>query len=416
MTVRTVYEHQPLRLGEGLTKEQLAALQAFHGEADHFPYYRLIHRGVRFKSYVGVLRVGDLTIEVLPKADAHDGRENYWRNRLFDMLRVVHDLPLHSPSTSHLRTRPHDVLHLYLRLLLEHAETLVRRGLHRAYHGERRNTTALSGRLLFAEHLRYNLVHKERFFVVRDRFDFATPHNQILRQALQVAVRLNHDPALRPRLQQLLEQWPTLPELPIIAETFARLRYPRGTEAYRPAVAIARLLLLRHAPTRRGGRDLPALLFDMNRLWEAFLERTLRRTLPDYEVSGQQSDAYFHSPAFTSTIRPDITLRRNGKISAILDAKWKVLTHDRPSSGDLQQLYTYAHFHGAERVALLYPSTNSEARPQVQGRFGKEQGRADDPACGVLFLPFPAREVSLHSWMAELGGTVRAWLASYYRC
>ena len=164
------------------------------------------------------------------------------------------------------------------------------------------------------------------------------------------------------------------------------------------------------APTRRGGRDLPALMFNMNRLWEAFLERTLRRTLPDYEVSGQQSDAYFHSPAFISHIRPDITLRRGGQICAILDAKWKVPTNDRPSAGDLQQLYTYAHFHGAERVALLYPGTGLGARPRVQGRFGKEQRGAEDPVCGVLFLPFLDSGVGLGEWMVELGKAVRGVL------
>jgi len=392
----TTYEHRPLYQGERkdeLSATELRQLQAFYGSGEDFPYYRLIHRGVRFRSYVGVLRVGELTIEVLPKTDNHADDDGYWRSRLFDMLRVAHDLPLRSPSsTAHLRTRPHDVLHLYLRVLLETCENLHRRGLHRAYRAERANATALSGRLLFAEHLRHNLIHKERFFVERDRFDFATPLNHVLGQALRVARQLNGMRGLNARFQQLCEVWPELPDINATPDFFDRLRFPRGTEAYRPAVAIARLILLRHVPTTGGGRDLPALMFNVNRLWEIFLERTLQRVLPEqFTVSGQRSTEYWssdeHSPA---TLRPDITIMRGNTSFAVLDAKWKVPTNDRPSSGDLQQLYTYAHHLGAGRVGLLYPG----ARPQVQGEF--MENRAGLPEG--------------RKWVDEVGDAVRRWL------
>lgn len=402
----TVYEHTAIYRDEHLTPTQLKALQAFHGTGEDFPYYRLIHNGIRFRSYVGVLRVGDLTIEVLPKADNNGEDENYWRHRLFDMLRVVHDLPLRSPSAASLRTRPHDVLHLYLQLLLEYAETLHRRGLHRAYHAERTNATALSGRLLIAEQLRYNLVHKERFFVARDRFDFDTPLNRILGQALRVATRLNGLPRLRPRFQSLCEAWPELPDMPITAATFDRLRFPRGTEAYRPAMAIARLILLRHAPTTRGGRDLPALMFNMNRLWEVFLERVLRRELPDHHVSGQESTAYYHPEKGTSSvIKPDISVRNEAEeLVAILDAKWKVPGDLRPSSTDLQQMYTYVHHLEAEQVALLYPGAKV-ARPQVPGWFGREQ--SGGKRCTVIGVPLPNGSDGSSAWMQAIGTSVR---------
>ncbi len=407
----TVYEHQPLRAGDGKTDlraHELKQLEAFYGSGADFPYYRLIYRGVKFGSYVGVLRVGELTIEILPKAD-RSGDDNYWRDRLFDMLRVVHDLPLTAPSTAGLRTRPHDVLHLYLRLLLEHAEGLFRRGLHRAYHEERANATALSGRLLFTEHLRRNLVHRERFFVARDRFDFDTPHNRLLGQALRLAARLSDAPALSARFRWLLSGWPELPETPPTAAVFDRLRFPRGTEAYRPALAIARLLLLRHAPVRTGGRDLPALLFNINSLWERFLEISLRRSLPNCRVTGQRSSAYYHLPGRTpSVLQPDISIFRGDELLAILDAKWKLPSHGRPGPGDLQQLYTYAHFHGARRVGLLYPGGG--AGTQVQGRFGNSTPVTSDVDCTLFFLPLP-RPGDTRSWSGQLGGRVRDWLA-----
>ena len=417
MKVITVYEHTALTLTGGgvgehkrLTPDELQALQTFHGSGRKFPFYRLIHQGVRFRGYVGTIRVGETTIEILPKADRL-GDDEYWRGRLFDMLRVAHDLPLHTPSAAHLRTRPHDVLHLYLRLLLKQCERLYRRGLHRAYHVEEANATALSGRLLFGEHLRRNLVHRERFYVSRDRFDFATPLNRLLRQGLTEAVRLNGSRTLRPRFHRLLETWPELPPQPVTEATFERLRFPRGTEEYRPAVAIARLILLRHAGEHRGGRDLPALLFNVNQLWEAFLERTLRRELRDYAVSGQCRTAYWSAPGLPdSMLRPDLTLSDpvTGAPRFLLDAKWKVPHRHRPAAGDLQQLYTYGHVHGARGVGLLYPQT--DRRDPVRGAFQRLGELPSGMPCHVGFVPLPEADWGLSDWQREIGVAVRGML------
>jgi 5-methylcytosine-specific restriction enzyme subunit McrC len=408
----TVYEHAVLRT-DVLSRAELKTLQEFHGTGENFPYFTLVHNGVKFCSYVGVLRVGHLTIEILPKTDRHlaetAGEEDFWRSRLLDMLRVAHDLPVHAPSTSHLHSRPNEVLHLYLEIFLRQLESLHRRGLHRAYHGERTNATSLSGRLLFAEQLRHNLVHKERFFVARDRFDFATPHNQILRMGLALATRLNERHDLAPRFAGLLAAWPELEEVPVSEAFFQHLRYDRATRDYRPAVAIARLLLLRHHPSLRGGnQDLLALLFDANRLWETFLERTLRRHFPDLRVTGQSSTPYWRSDHHgASTLRPDITISdAAGNTLAILDAKWKVPRNERPGSGDLQQLYTYAYYLNVPKVALLYPVT--AARPQVQGRFLKSK-EGGGRSCDVLFLPIsPGR--SGREWQRLLGEAIARWL------
>jgi len=63
------FEHQSLRLDDGLDPGLLKALQSFYGSGKDFPYYSLIHNGVKFCEYVGVIQVGKTVIEVLPKTD-----------------------------------------------------------------------------------------------------------------------------------------------------------------------------------------------------------------------------------------------------------------------------------------------------------------------------------------------------------
>ena len=51
-------------------------------------YFTIGHNGIVFKNYVGVIQVGGLTIEILPKADKKaDADKNLWQSVLLNMLK-----------------------------------------------------------------------------------------------------------------------------------------------------------------------------------------------------------------------------------------------------------------------------------------------------------------------------------------
>ena len=67
----SVFEHDSLKLNkEGFKEKHLLALQKYHGDKGT-AFFSLIHNGVKFNSHVGVIKVGKLSIEVLPKADKY---------------------------------------------------------------------------------------------------------------------------------------------------------------------------------------------------------------------------------------------------------------------------------------------------------------------------------------------------------
>lgn len=103
----TVFEHQSIRLNQvfenGVTfeKPMLDDLVKFYGQG--LPFYDLTFNGIRFKEYVGVIQIGHVLIEVLPKADKTKisaESKNTWRTNLIDMLRVVHGFDIKAPSPS----------------------------------------------------------------------------------------------------------------------------------------------------------------------------------------------------------------------------------------------------------------------------------------------------------------------------
>lgn len=96
----SVFEHQVIRLGEEFTygnktiifdKYKLQSFQQHYGDQG-VPYFSLVHNGIRFNEYVGVIQVGDTVVEVLPKADhINFGREEkkQWRDMLISMLLTI---------------------------------------------------------------------------------------------------------------------------------------------------------------------------------------------------------------------------------------------------------------------------------------------------------------------------------------
>src|SRR5690554_751139 len=110
----TVYEHKCLYLNKGeqkLTADDLKSLQLFYGERG-VPYYSLIHEGVRFNKYVGVIQVGKTVIEVLPKLDKTKDTVD-WKRVLISMLQAVGVFKVHTSGLSDLQLKSNSILDLY---------------------------------------------------------------------------------------------------------------------------------------------------------------------------------------------------------------------------------------------------------------------------------------------------------------
>lgn len=178
----TIYEHQVVRVGKGekcISDSEFETLQAYYGEQG-VPYFTLLNRAVKFCEYVGVLQVGTLTIEVLPKADKQND-EDPWRHLLIDILNTVHSFNAHAPSSSNLSLKPNSILDFYFSLYVKELNYLLHRGLSKQYREIEGNLKALKGNLRFSKHLQHNLIHKERFYVKHTIYDKEHKLHYILR-------------------------------------------------------------------------------------------------------------------------------------------------------------------------------------------------------------------------------------------
>lgn len=380
----TVYEHQKLMVGEGLSQDQYEALLRFYG--NYSPFFTLIRNGVKFCSYVGVLQVGNTLIEILPKADMSSGKgqETLWQKVLIQMLRTVWGFSVREAGSSALKVKHHSVLDLYFELYLCEVEKLVHAGLIKKYRREEQNTVTMKGKLAFTKHLQKNLVHQERFYIETSNYTPQHLLHQVLFAALQVVQNLNRNTLLHARIGRLLLNFPEQKPIQVTPGTFERLPQDRKSLLYGPALEIAELLLLNYHPDiRQGRKHVLALMFDMNALWEQFVLRLLQRNMKSYTVSGQVNKKFWKSTAgsLSSSLRPDILIRGNYS-TVVLDTKWKNLNGEGPSADDLRQMYVYHEYFHADLVALLYPGTD---RKLSGAYFQKvENKRLDTKQCHII--------------------------------
>ncbi len=358
-----VFEHDRLTT-ENSSKflpRHLAALERFYSQSQ-INFFSLIRKGVKFNQFVGVIQAGDLTIEVLPKADAestvNDELKGRWRKVLLQMLRECKILKVNRADNANLSLRANSLLEIYFELLLSEVEQLLQNGLVKKYKKCAGNILSLKGRLDFAKNLAHNAVHQERFYTHYTTYSTENIFNQVVLEAVKLIPKISSNPLFADRVNRIILNFPELPKCSISEDTFSKLKYDRKTERYREAILISKMLLLNFRPDISGGSDnLISIMFDMNKLWEEFIYRRLKREEEKVRIKvSRQSYIDFWKPENqkSKAVRPDIVIE-SGNRKIVIDTKWKTLKDKTPSDQDLKQMFVYNLFWKCGKSYLLYP-------------------------------------------------------------
>jgi len=379
-----VYEHQRLVVGEPcetrrgpvvFTEAHFDALARYQ-ERTGTAALRLGHRNVRVAHHVGYLRVGPVTLEIFPKLGRHRPDED-WRGLLIHMLRVVAGVRLTPYPIAPLHARAGDLYELLVGRFLDQVHALLRDGLARSYREVEENGPTFRGRLLVDAHARCNAIHQERMFVAYEVQDADHLPNRILWRALARVRRTTTSSDVLHRAEAVAVDFPEVTDAPILPSDWGRVRFDRRTERYREAIGLARMILLEERPDLRwGDREVVALLFDMNALFEAYLEEALRG-LPGVHVKAQAKQRFWQPAGHAvRVLKPDLLVfvaRKERPI--VVDAKWKVPRLGRPDDDDLRQLFAYLHCFDAERGVLVHPRVDTDHGQDGAFLNGTKRGR-----------------------------------------
>lgn len=328
------------------------------------------------KNYVGVITTKDGTeIEILPKLTlAGDNSDEAVRKMFLTMLRTVQEAPFKTFRTAHLNTSRMRLLDLFVRMFVDEVYRLVRRGLKSDYTAKQDNETCVRGKIVFSEHIRKNLLHRERVFVEYDVFSVDCPENRLVKSTALYLQRHTTDLQNRKDLRNVLSVMEQIPISQNVEQDFLRCGQSRSMADYQRLLELCRVFLQGKSFTAfSGGQAALALLFPMERIFESYVATVLRRHLgaKQYRVHVQAKGKYlFELPRKQFALRPDLVIEDlNSGEQTVLDTKWKLLFpkwHNYGiSQADMYQMYAYQKEYQAKQTVLLYPDCEAMAGQQV---------------------------------------------------
>ena len=380
------FEHERWSVEERFL-DYFDSLAAFNERHAH-RFFDVGNRTVKFKSYVGVIQVGGLTIEILPKLDRITDDKSKMHRNLIAMLHRIGMFPPEDAGSASLSGIGGNMFEFYLNLFLREVQRIVRFGLPKQYSPLQGNERFMHGHLLMRQHLTRNIFDRSRFYVEFQSFSKNHLMNQILKQALRIIAGMPVKAALD--AHNLLTFFETVDDRQIHPCDFRHLKYTRNNECCRTAVGMAELIISNHQPDlRHGNMSITSLLFDMNRLFERYVAHDILRHAKDKEIkiSLQRQHLFWRSDGSGAgrTVRPDIVISKNGK-TFILDTKWKLPERNEHSDADLRQIYTYSIQWNTDRVILIYPAPGPDFE-SFDGSFSASNGIHDRRPASIWKVP-----------------------------
>lgn len=354
-----VFEYSWLKVGdEKFRDHHLNLLAQYRTQNPNCKYFDTYFDRVRFQNYVGMIRVGDLTIEVLPKTDRYSEDTELWQNVLIEMLLINLKVEAKTTTTANIHIRQHSVLATYIQLFIDEVKTLVHRGLVKKYRRIQGNSTALKGKLLIQQQVSKNIVHAERFFIEHQIYDRNNIYNRIIYKALSCIRQLSVSTSLNKDAENLLLSFPECDDLIVNEMLFENLNFDRKTERYFTAIQFARIILLNYHPDiKHGQNNILAIMFDMNLLWENYIYWALKKeshTNDKFTVTPQQRKPFWEQTnEWTLHLKPDLVIEQVGKPNIVLDTKWKY--DSKISEHDIRQMYAYGNYFDSLNSYLVYP-------------------------------------------------------------
>jgi len=387
METISVFEHQPISLTDPdspLRDVHIRLLERLNRQAG-VELIRLGYKQLRATAYVGVIQLGGVTLQILPKVDSnhHDDSRNpasvnSAAANLLWMLKYAGALPVYENELASLLKRRDNLFEILVRIFCERLAEQLRRGMYRSYQQRENILAVLKGRWLLGRQLREQPLFRDKFLVTYDEFIPDNPLNRVFKYTIHFLQRLTRDADNRRRLDMLRMIFDEVDLLPqISAQELSRVTFTRLNAAYRPIFELACMFLAYESLQLQAGKtQMFTFLFDMNLLFERFVAGFLRRhrraILSDkfqtceILVQGRGESRWLartrpEGGRGVFRLKPDLLLRRpNRQVVLIVDTKYK--THPRISEADAYQMHAYATRYHCPDVLLLYPEAQMSAQ------------------------------------------------------
>lgn len=328
-------------------------------------YKRNIGNVVSIKNYVGLIQMKNgYRVQILPKIDlgkVEDG--NTQTKKVFlKMLRSMKDFPSKVFNDAAMNIDKMNLYEIFINMYIQEVRQLVKHGIRSNYVQQEDNQGYFKGKLLVNKHIKANLAHKERFYVLFDEFHPNGPENRLVKATLEKLQKLTGSTKNSKEIRQLLTAFEVVDSSTNYEKDFSKVVINRNIENYEILIKWSKVFLMNKSfTTFTGSTNSRALLFPMESVYESYVAKHMKKVFcPDgWDVHTQDRGRYlFTEPKKQFALRPDIVIRKDSR-TIIFDTKWKRLYKNEKNYGisqeDMYQMYAYSKKYETSEVWLLYP-------------------------------------------------------------
>ena len=308
---------------------------------------------------IGALRVAGHDVRISPKVPiarlffmlGYSSRRHFWRDETIEL------------------DEDEDLLAAVAHAFLRQLGTAVSKGLLQGYRTMHVSERVVRGRIDFNEQIKRRTGLPLPLEVTYDEYTVDIVENRVLASAIDRMLRISQ--IGEPQRHLLRQRARSFAEAGIIPRGAGvpAVAYDRRNQHYRSAIELARLILSEASIEHRVGRmRASGFLINGADIFEDFVTAVMKEALENYggTVSAQHRGTL--DDAEQLRIRPDIVWTVNGRIAAILDAKYKAEKPAGYPNADIYQMLAYCTRYGLAEGHLIYAAGEAEpARHDLVG-------------------------------------------------
>ena len=385
-SVATLFEYQPYRYERSkrdyfengilhLTEKTIEYLEDLNHSR---PFMECGLKSIKPLNYVGVIKAGELTIQVFPKLFKDEKYKEHLPTiaaNLLKMLSYSGNVPFRSMDITNLNYERYELFEIFIHLFAKNLLFTLKSSQKREYMKKSEDIRVIKGRINFRKYnnpCRLHIIPCEYH-----EFSIDNTLNRTLKYTCSLMARTVGDFSTAKNLRSIINILDQVTFTPISVSEVEKITFNRLNRIFEPFIVMCKIFLSRSALTLQSSSvEFFSLLIPMEKLFEEFIAEVLQEnpgyffgkpTLVNSQLNIGKMATDEHGKELFN-IRPDIVIGYP-LIEAIIDTKYKALDDTDAKLGvsqsDLYQMYAYSTKTNTERCMLLYPEVLLEQKKDL---------------------------------------------------
>ena len=320
---------------------------------------------IKFINYVGIIKINNLIIEILPKISlSNDIIKD--REILVFMLSKCNKLSVDINELLNSNILNNSLLDILAKVFSKKLLNELQKGLYREYVSKEEALSMIKGKILISKSIKENTINKNKMNCKYDEFTEDNLFNAILKRAINVILFSIKNNDVKKELNIINNIFNDISDIYIPNNIILSYKLNRMNNRFLECFTLAKLILLNSSMDKSLGKENGfSILFEMNYLYEEYIGVLLKEVFNDTNISinTQEKSRYLLWNTLKErneiALKPDIVIYKDNKPKVIIDTKWKsssINNREIYSQSDIYQMYAYITTYAeCEECILLYP-------------------------------------------------------------